>query len=111
MFVRTALARSATYAAAASIPAGGSDGHGGPDGRDLDAAVRAAHAAKLLASEAARANGRGAVQVLGGMGFTWEMLPHYLLKRAWVVESSFGTADDHALALGDLVGADVRAAS
>ena len=45
-------------------------------------------------------NARAAVQVLGGMGFTWEMLPHYLLKRAWVLEHAFGDADAHALALG-----------
>ena len=34
------------------------------------------------------------------MGFTWEMLPNHLLKRAWVLEQSFGTADDHAARLG-----------
>ena len=41
----------------------------------------AASAAKVLAGEAGVANGRTAVQVLGGMGFTWQMLPHYFLKR------------------------------
>ena len=56
--------------------------------------------AKLLAADAA-INGAGtAIQVLGGMGFTWDMLPHYLLKRAWVLEQTFGSADDHALRLG-----------
>ena len=43
-------------------------------------------------------NAGTAVQVLGGMGFTWDMLPNYLLKRAWVLEHAFGTADDHAAA-------------
>ena len=61
----------------------------------------------LLAGEAGIANGRTAVQVLGGMGFTWEMLPHYFLKRAWVLEQSFGTGDVHALALGDALGSEV----
>ena len=37
--------------------------------------------------------------MLGGMGFTWEMPPNYLLKRAWVLEHSFGSADAHALAI------------
>jgi hypothetical protein len=37
------------------------------------------------------------------MGFTWEMLPNYLLKRAWVLEQSFGSADDHALVLGSML--------
>ena len=44
------------------------------------------------------ANAGTAVQVLGGMGFTWDMLPNYLLKRAWVLEHAFGAADDHAAA-------------
>jgi alkylation response protein AidB-like acyl-CoA dehydrogenase len=88
MFVRNSLARSATYAAAAVCddPAIGDPAH-------------AAGTAKLLAGDAAIANARAAIQILGGMGFTWEMPPHYLLKRAWVFEHSFGTADDHALAL------------
>jgi len=36
------------------------------------------------------------VQVHGGMGFTWEVLAHLYLKRAWVHETAFGTADAHA---------------
>jgi alkylation response protein AidB-like acyl-CoA dehydrogenase len=88
MFVRTNLARSATYAAAAVLD----DpvvGHGG----------RAVSAAKLLAGEAAIDNAKGAVQVLGGMGFTWDMPPNFLLKRAWVLEHTFGTSEAHALAI------------
>jgi alkylation response protein AidB-like acyl-CoA dehydrogenase len=95
-YVRTELARSATYAAAAMI--------GGASGDD---ARKAVSTAKLLAGEAGIANGRTAVQVLGGMGFTWEMLPHYYLKRAWVLEESFGTGDAHALALSDALGSEV----
>jgi alkylation response protein AidB-like acyl-CoA dehydrogenase len=96
MYVRTSLARSAAFAAAALSQ----------DADDADAAPAAA-AAKLLAGEAAIANGRAAVQVLGGMGYTWAMLPHYLLKRAWVLEHAFGTADAHAMAVGCRIGADV----
>jgi alkylation response protein AidB-like acyl-CoA dehydrogenase len=88
MYVRTALARSATYAAAAVLE--------DPDGPDP---ASGAHEAKLLAGEAAIANAKAAVQILGGMGFTWAMLPHHLLRRAWVLEHTFGTADAHALAL------------
>ena len=43
------------------------------------------------------------------MGFTWEMVPHYYLKRAWVLEQSFGTGDEHALALSDALGTEVAA--
>ena len=92
MYVRTALARSATYAAAATLD---DPGIGDP--------VRAGAAAKLLAGEAALENARVAIQVHGGMGFTWEMPPHYLLKRAWVLEHAFGDADAHALALGTAI--------
>jgi alkylation response protein AidB-like acyl-CoA dehydrogenase len=95
-YVRTELARSAVYAAAAIV-----------DDPRAGAAAGAASSAKLLAGEAGIANGRTAVQVLGGMGFTWEMLPHYFLKRAWVLEESFGTADAHALALADGLTAEV----
>ena len=74
-------------------------------GGDLRRRPRRRHRHRREHGEAARrrrrrlANGRTAVQVLGGMGFTWEMPPHYFLKRAWVLEESFGTADAHALAL------------
>ena len=30
------------------------------------------------------------------MGFTWEVIAHYYLKRAWVCENQFGTQDEHA---------------
>jgi alkylation response protein AidB-like acyl-CoA dehydrogenase len=96
MYVRTALARSATYAAAALL-----------DDDEAGDAEPAARTAKLLAGEAAIVNAKGAVQVLGGMGFSWAMIPHYLLKRAWVLEYAFGTADAHALALGTLIGEEV----
>lgn len=99
MFVRLELARSTVYAAAAIFD----------DPRAGDVAT-AISTAKLLAGEAAIANAKAAVQILGGMGFTWEMLPHYFLKRAWVLEASFGTADAHALALADAL-ADALATS
>jgi alkylation response protein AidB-like acyl-CoA dehydrogenase len=96
MYVRVGLARAATYAAAAIV-----------DDRSIGDPVAAASTAKLLAGEAGLANGRAAVQILGGMGFTWEMLPHYFLKRAWVLDAGFGTGDTHALSLADsLVSAD-----
>jgi alkylation response protein AidB-like acyl-CoA dehydrogenase len=89
MFVRVELARSATYAAASVL-----------DNPRVGDPERAGRIAKVLAGEAALANSRAAVQILGGMGFTWAMPPHFLLKRSWVLESSFGTTEDHARALG-----------
>jgi alkylation response protein AidB-like acyl-CoA dehydrogenase len=98
MYVRTSLARSAALAAAALL-----QGEGDADG------TAAAAGAKLLAGEAAIGNGRAAVQILGGMGYTWATLPHYLLKRAWILEHVFGTADAHALTIGAGIGAGIGA--
>jgi len=39
------------------------------------------------------------VQVMGGMGFTWEMPAHLFLKRAVVLASEFGSSADHEQAL------------
>jgi alkylation response protein AidB-like acyl-CoA dehydrogenase len=89
MFVRVELARSATYAAASVV-----------DNPRVGEPERAVRIAKLLSGEAALANSRAALQILGGMGFTWAMPPHFFLKRSWVLEGSFGTTEDHARALG-----------
>jgi alkylation response protein AidB-like acyl-CoA dehydrogenase len=69
-------------------------------------AAEAVAAAKVLADEAAAANGRTGVQVHGGMGFTWEVLAHLYVKRAWVLETAFGAADEHAGCLAESLGAD-----
>jgi alkylation response protein AidB-like acyl-CoA dehydrogenase len=92
MYVRTMLARSGTYGAAAVLD----DGAG-----DADTAVASA---KVVAGDAAMANARSCIQVHGGMGFTWEMMPHYLLKRAWVLEHSFGTAARHTESIAAAMG-------
>ena len=62
-------------------------------------------AAKVLADEAASAGGRCCVQVHGGMGFTWEVLAHLYLKRAWYAETCFGQADEHAASLAGAIAA------
>jgi alkylation response protein AidB-like acyl-CoA dehydrogenase len=93
MFVRSELARVAVHAAAVLLD------DPGADDPDADNSARAVAGAKLLADEAATVNGRSAVQVHGGMGFTWEVPVHFLLKRAWLHATEFGGADDHAEAL------------
>ena len=40
-------------------------------------------------------NARACIQIHGGMGYTWEMPPHYYLKRAWVLATSFGESEEH----------------
>lgn len=83
--VRTDLARAATLVAALVLD--------DPESGDPAEAVSAA---KLLADEAASGGGRTGIQVHGGMGFTWEVLAHLYLKRAWVQETAFGASGDHA---------------
>src|SRR3954471_17149718 len=94
MFVRAELARVAVHAAAVTLD----DSEAEPG--DV---VRVVSGAKLLADEAAVTNGRSAVQVHGGMGFTWEVPVHFFLKRAWLHATEFGTSDDHAEALASLL--------
>jgi alkylation response protein AidB-like acyl-CoA dehydrogenase len=55
--------------------------------------------AKVLADEAAVANARAAIQVHGGMGFTWEVPLHLHLKRSRVLATTFGAPAERAAAL------------
>jgi alkylation response protein AidB-like acyl-CoA dehydrogenase len=86
MLTRTEVARAAVYSAGAALDESPS---GSPTGRLV-------YGAKVVAGDAAVANGKAATQVFGGMGFTWEVDVHLYLKRAWVLDSHFGSADAHA---------------
>jgi alkylation response protein AidB-like acyl-CoA dehydrogenase len=107
MLVRAEVARAAVHAAACLADA--------PDVVDTEAAVagctpgqlvdRSVGGAKLLADEAALGNARAAIQVYGGMGFTWEVPLHLHLKRARVLSTTFGTPAAHATALAAYAGA------
>jgi alkylation response protein AidB-like acyl-CoA dehydrogenase len=88
MLVRVEVARAAVWAAGATL-----------DQPDVGDPARAASAAKVLADEAALANGKAAIQVHGGMGFTWEVDAHLHLKRAWVLATQFGSTEHHSEAL------------
>ncbi len=84
MHVRVEAARAAVYAAGATA-----------DDPAIGDVARAISAARIVAGDAALKNARMCIQIYGGMGFTWEMPPHYYLKRAMVLEHAFGTTDDH----------------
>ncbi|MGD0882413.1 MAG: acyl-CoA dehydrogenase family protein [Acidimicrobiales bacterium] len=90
MAVRAEVARCAVQAAAVTVDQ--------PDVGDPDIA---AAGAKLLADEAAVANGRSCIQVHGGMGFTWEVPAHLAYKRARVLATQFGSGDALAETLAD----------
>jgi alkylation response protein AidB-like acyl-CoA dehydrogenase len=85
MAVRAAVAQVAVQAAGVVL-----------DDPSVGDPVRAASAAKVTAGDAAVRNAKAAIQVHGGMGFTWEVDAHLHLKRAWVLETTFGSTDHHA---------------
>jgi alkylation response protein AidB-like acyl-CoA dehydrogenase len=92
--VHAEVARTAVHAAAVTL-----------DDPEVGSVTRAVAGAKLLAGEAALRNAKTAVQVYGGMGFTWEVDIHLYLKRAWLLDTVFGTPDEHADTVAGTVGA------
>ncbi len=85
MRVRAEVACASVHAAACTL-----------DDPDVGDVARAVAGAKMLAGEAAIANGKAATQVHGGMGFTWEADVHLYLKRAWALDTVLGSVDEHA---------------
>jgi alkylation response protein AidB-like acyl-CoA dehydrogenase len=73
-------------------------------GSEPESLPLAASMAKARASDAARAVAGAALQVFGGIGFTWEHEIHYLLKRARVSAELLGTARQHRERVASLVG-------
>ena len=101
MLVHAEVARAGLHAAACladepDVVASEADAAGCSADELLERAVRGA---KLLADEAAIVNARGAIQVHGGMGFTWEVPLHLHLKRAHVLSTTFGTPAEQAAAM------------
>ena len=93
LFVRQEMARAAVYAAGATL-----------DQPEVGDPARAVSSAKVVASEAAMKNARTCIQIHGGMGYTWEMAPHWYLKRAWVLGASFGSGEAHEERLATVLG-------
>ncbi len=92
-------ARSSTYYAAWALQ------ENAPDART------AVSVAKAYASEAYREAGNRAIQVHGGMGFTWENDVHLYYRRAKASEIAFGDAAYHRERMAAaLMGAASRAA-
>ena len=56
--------------------------------------------AKLLASDAALKAARTALQVHGGIGYTWEVHLHIWMKRAWALEAAWGSRAWHRRRIG-----------
>jgi alkylation response protein AidB-like acyl-CoA dehydrogenase len=60
-------------------------------------------AAKVVADNAARSVGDGAVQLHGGMGVSDELIVSHYARRLIALRCGFGGADAHRLRFGDLV--------
>ncbi|NGO11246.1 acyl-CoA dehydrogenase [Streptomyces sp. HC44] len=85
MLVRVERARALTWDAARAVQE--------PDGvRELVSALAVADAL-----DAAYSCAKDCIQVLGGIGFTWEHDAHLYLRRAVVARQLFGTGDVHRL--------------
>jgi len=86
MYVMLEAARSATYAAALA---------------EEDEKVEAALIAKAYASDAFFKIAGDALQLHGGIGFTWEYPLHYFFKRARANKAVFGSSSQAYNALAD----------
>jgi alkylation response protein AidB-like acyl-CoA dehydrogenase len=91
MLLYTESSRSAVYYAAYAIQEG------------IPEARLAVSVAKAYASEAYRETGNRAIQVHGGMGFTWENDAHLYYRRAKVSEQMFGDAAFHREQIAKMV--------
>jgi len=93
MLLETENSHSAVYYAAWALDAGAED------------AGTATSIAKSYVGDAARKVCGEAIQVHGGIGFTWEYDLHMYFKRAKALEAQYGDADFHReLILADVAG-------
>ncbi len=97
MMLRTEVARSACYYAACIADEAWNEG-------ELAAELpEAAAIAKSYCSDAYFSNAGEALQMHGGVGFTWEYDVHLYFKRAKASELMLGTASEHREALASLL--------
>jgi len=94
MYVRQEMARAVVYAAGATL-----------DDPSVGDVARAVASARVVAGEAAMKNARMCIQIHGGMGYTWELPPHFYLKRVFVLENAFGTGDEHSETVSERIDA------
>jgi alkylation response protein AidB-like acyl-CoA dehydrogenase len=92
MLLEVEGARSATYYAAWALD------------HEPESAAVAASMAKAYASDAGWRVTASALQVHGGIGFTWEHDLHFFLKRARANAAAFGDARWHRARVADLAG-------
>jgi alkylation response protein AidB-like acyl-CoA dehydrogenase len=91
MLLQVESARSAVYYAAYALA------------NDLPDASVAASVAKAAANDAERFANQNALQLHGGIGFTWEHDLHLWLKRGKALEWMYGDADFHRKRIADWI--------
>lgn len=91
MMLLIEASRSAVYYAAAAIDENGAE------------LAEACHVARAYVSDAYRSVTGDAIQLHGGIGFTWEHHAHLYFKRARATSSWLGTADAHREALARII--------
>ncbi|MGW8952760.1 acyl-CoA dehydrogenase [Streptomyces sp. NPDC055709] len=102
MLVRLEQARALTWDAARAV-----DGDTDADS-DTDAASLVAALAAATALDAAYGCAKDCIQILGGIGFTWEHDAHLHLRRAVVARQLLGPGDAHRLRAAGLAAAGAR---
>lgn len=63
--------------------------------------------AKIMAGEAAARAARTALQVHGGIGYTWEVHLHIWMKRAWALDAAWGSREFHRGRIGRMLFCDL----
>ncbi|MEU8886275.1 acyl-CoA dehydrogenase family protein [Streptomyces sp. NPDC048442] len=96
MLVRVEQARALVWDAAGAVDEA-------PDVRGLTAAL-----ATGVALDAAFSCAKDCIQILGGIGFTWEHDAHFYLRRALVARQLMGAGDGHRLRAVRLAAAGAR---
>ena len=92
MFVAIERAQSTAYFAAATIA------------EDDPRRTVASAMAKAAAGECQRLVAQDGIQLLGGIGYTWEHDAHLLVKRMKAGEQLFGSSAHHRARIADLLG-------
>ncbi|MFK0148234.1 acyl-CoA dehydrogenase [Streptomyces griseus] len=111
MLVRIEQARALTWDAARAADESAraaEEGAEGADGTGAGARGLTAALAAATAPEAAYTCAKDAIQILGGIGFTWEHDAHLQLRRAVLARQLLGTADAHRLRAARLAEAGAR---
>lgn len=91
MMVQIEASRSAMLYAAAAIDEGGTE------------LAEACHIVRIWASDCFKHCSGEAIQLHGGIGFTWEHHAHLYFKRARATASWLGTPERHREALADII--------